>query len=239
MEPLITVLRWIHIMAGFTAFFVAPGALLTCKGGAAHRWWGKVFFWAMAVVASTAVIVAAYRPNFFLLLLAIFSFYLAFSGYRALFHKRPDKGQEPSWLDWSAAVLTLTVSTGLLLSGLFQPQWLHLPPIIALVLGVLGAILTGSDLRQFTRPFDYVTHSNAWFFAHLSKMLGSYIAAVSAFSVVNFTFLPPIVRWLWPTAVGVPAILLWVNHYQKKFRRGTATAEVATMRIRMKGREAS
>lgn len=70
-------------------------------------------------------------------------------------------------------------------------------------------------------------------------MLGSYIAAVSAFSVVNFTFLPPIVRWLWPTAVGVPAILLWVNHYQKKFRRGTATAEVATMRIRMKGREAS
>lgn len=38
MEPLMTVLRWMHIMAGFTAFFVAPGALLTCKGGAAHRW---------------------------------------------------------------------------------------------------------------------------------------------------------------------------------------------------------
>src|SRR5262245_46685872 len=59
-------------------------------------------------------------------------------------------------------------------------------------------------------------------------MLGSYIAAVSAFSVVNFTFLPPTVRWLWPTAIGTPLIAVWVTVYKIRFRRG-ASARVETV----------
>ncbi|HEV8643120.1 MAG TPA: hypothetical protein VGV13_18705 [Methylomirabilota bacterium] len=52
-------------------------------------------------------------------------------------------------------------------------------------------------------------------------MLGSYIATVSAFSVVNFTFLPVTMCWLWPTAVGVPAIVIWItyDYYKARFRR--------------------
>ena len=53
----------------------------------------------------------------------------------------------------------------------------------------------------------------------MGGMIGSYIAAVSAFSVVNFHFLPPAVRWLWPSAIGVPAILLWIRYYRQKFNR--------------------
>src|SRR5207245_25025 len=63
MNSLITTLRVIHISAGMLALGLAPVAMLTVKGGQAHRRWGKIYFWAMAVVASTAVILALRRPR--------------------------------------------------------------------------------------------------------------------------------------------------------------------------------
>ena len=45
----------IHILCGGVALFVAPGAMLARKGGAWHRRWGKVYFWAMAAVAANAM----------------------------------------------------------------------------------------------------------------------------------------------------------------------------------------
>ena len=96
MSSLITTLRVIHISAGMLALGLAPVAMLTVKGGQAHRRWGKIYFWAMAVVASTAVILALWRPQIFLALLAVFSFYMAFTGYRALSRKRPVRGTAQS-----------------------------------------------------------------------------------------------------------------------------------------------
>ena len=58
----------------------------------------------------------------------------------------------------------------------------------------------------------------------MSGMLGSYIAAVSAFSVVNFGFLPIAVRWLWPTIVGTPLIALWISYYRGRFGRWRPSA---------------
>jgi uncharacterized membrane protein len=68
----------VHITAGATAFLMAPLALASAKGGKAHRRWGKIYFWAMAVVGSTALVLALYRPILFLALVAVFSFYAAF-----------------------------------------------------------------------------------------------------------------------------------------------------------------
>ena len=47
-------------------------------------------------------------------------------------------------------------------------------------------------------------------------MLGAYAATVTAFSAVNFGFLPPIVRWLWPTILMLPVIAYNINKYQRK-----------------------
>jgi len=63
MDSLITTLRWIHIAAGTLALVLAPLAMLTVKGGRAHRRWGKIYFWSMAVVAATAVVIALWRPK--------------------------------------------------------------------------------------------------------------------------------------------------------------------------------
>lgn len=42
-ELLATLVRAGHITAGFTALVVAPGAMLTVKGGQWHRRWGRVY----------------------------------------------------------------------------------------------------------------------------------------------------------------------------------------------------
>src|SRR5580658_5102712 len=74
----------IHVTAGFGSFLLAPVALATAKGGKAHKRWGMVYLWSMGVVAATALVMALYRPVLFLALVAVFSYYAAFSGYRVL-----------------------------------------------------------------------------------------------------------------------------------------------------------
>jgi hypothetical protein len=51
----------------------------------------------------------------------------------------------------------------------------------------------------------------------MRNMLAAYVATLSAFSVVNLTFLPTVARWLWPTIVGTTGIVLWSRHYRRKF----------------------
>ena len=62
----------------------------------------------------------------------------------------------------------------------------------------------------------------------MGNMIGSYIAAVTAFSVVNLGFLATTVRWLWPTMVGVPAIIVWITYYKIRFTRRKTAAAAAT-----------
>jgi hypothetical protein len=170
MDTVFTTLRWIHIAAGMLALGLAPLAMLTVKGGHAHRRWGKIYFWAMAVVGSTAVVLALWRPQIFLALLAVFSFYMAFSGYRALSRKRPDQGQGPGATDWAAALLTFAVSAALAVLGLVRPgaSWQRLG-VVPVVFGVLGMILAGLDVKTYLRP---PADRNAWWFAHMEECSG-------------------------------------------------------------------
>ncbi len=217
----VTAFRVVHISAGFMAFFLAPAALITAKGGTQHRRWGKIYFWMMAVVALTALVLSVYRPIPFLTLVAVFSFYMAFSGYRVLFRKRPEQGQGPTMLDWIGSILVLLASLALIVLAVWQPTplWTKLA-LVALAFGATGLFFGGRDIHSYLRPSQ---DKNFWWFDHMGGMIGSYIAAVSAFSVVNFHFLPPVVRWLWPTFIGVPMISIWVRYYKRKFAGKTAT----------------
>src|SRR5580692_9495705 len=112
----------LHIACGVVAFVCAPVALSTAKGGKTHRSWGKVYFWAMAGVAVTALILSFALPVFFLAMVSVFSFYAAFSGYRILYLKDLSKGGNAKPLDWLAAVLTILSSTLLFIMGFWKPH---------------------------------------------------------------------------------------------------------------------
>ncbi|WP_158751819.1 DUF2306 domain-containing protein [Acidobacterium sp. S8] len=207
----------VHITAGASAFLLAPLALLTAKGGKAHRRWGVIYFWAMAVVAVTALVMAFYRPVLFLGLVAIFSFYSAFVGYRVLGQKAAYKGEKTvTTLDWLALVVTFIASFALAFFGAVKPALVQHLGIPAIVFGALGMWIAGTTAWKFThRPKEKMF----WWYAHISGMLGSYIAAWTAFSVVTIGPLLHGAWWIWvvPTGIGVPAIVMTRAYYQKKF----------------------
>jgi uncharacterized membrane protein len=206
----------VHIAAGSTAFVMAPLALATAKGGKAHRRWGKIYFWAMAVVASTAVVLALYRPLLFLALVAVFSFYAAFSAYRVLFHKNLPRGQRVTWPDWAAAIFTFASSFVLALLGAVKPVLVQNLSIPAIVFGLIGMGLAGKSMWQFLHPPQVKMF---WWYEHLGNMMASYIAAWTAFSVVTIgRFVHGgWVIWVLPTAIGSPAIALTRAYYKRKF----------------------
>jgi uncharacterized membrane protein len=215
------IVRLVHILCGMVALFVAPVAMIAAKGGPAHIRWGKVYFWMMAVVAMTAMVMALYRPIIFLALVAIFSFYFAFRGYRHVVRKRLG----PERVDWFAAIAALLGSVGLVALGIHPLANAPLPaPVVSIAFGVLGIFIAGTDIKEFLHPAQ---DRNAWWYGHMGGMLGSYIATVSAFSAVNFHFLPTALRWLWPSIVGVPGIFIWIGYYRKKFTRKPKAASLA------------
>ena len=192
----------IHIVAGFCCLLTAFGAILTKKGQTWHVRSGRVFFWGMVVIFVTALPMTLLRPNLFLFLVAIFSFYQALTGWRLA---RNRTGQ-PSRLDWAAAGVMTAVGVGMIVFGgrmLLAGETLGL---VMLAFGGLGGSFGLYDLAQFRRKPLTGKRRIA---AHLSRMLGGTIATVTAFVVTNFQFSPAFVLWLAPTVVLVPLIVYW------------------------------
>ena len=211
MNDVFRALLVVHIIAGTIALVVAPGAMLTFKGGLWHRRWGKIFFWATIVIASTGAVMSLLRPNLFLLMVAVFSFYLVFSGYRVLQRKKP--GQPATSLDQAVTLAMILAGVAFIAYGVQRLQ-ISSFGIVPIVFGAVALFLAGSDMVQFRHP---AADARWWWFSHMRNMLAAYIATVSAFSVVNLTFLPLIARWLWPTVIGTAGIVLWTRYYRRKF----------------------
>jgi hypothetical protein len=61
---------------------------------------------------------------------------------------------------------------------------------------------------------------NYWLLAHLQRMTGGYIAATTAFLVVNAQYspvvLPSVVVWLLPTVILTPLTIAFSKKYKVK-----------------------
>jgi hypothetical protein len=213
------IVRCFHIALGTIALFVAPGAMVAIKGGGWHRRWGQIYFWAMAGVAATATVMCYLGSGFFLFLVAILSFYLASTGYLVLRRKKPT--DRWLFLDWFATAAILVAGVSFIAMGIRTlPEssgW------VRIVFGGICCMLGVADLRRYFRPSQ---DKRAWMFEHMTRFLAAYIATVTAFSVVNFRFLPVAVRWLGPTVVGAVGIVAWRIYYARKFAGKAASHPV-------------
>lgn len=216
----------IHIAAGAMSFLLAPVALATAKGGKQHKRWGMVYLWSMGAVAATAVPMAFFFPVRFLALVAVFSFYLAFSGYRVLRLKDLTRGGSAQPIDGIAGAITLAVSAVLVWLSLFRPASIEVIPAVGAVFGFIGI---SAAMRQMISFVFKPKEKMFWWYGHLGNFIASYIAAWSAFSVVtlgqvlgNIWYL-----WLWPSIVGVPAIAATTAYYKRKFGPKKRTEVVA------------
>lgn len=225
-QIVILFLTALHVGAGLLCLLLGPVAITAVKGGQRHRRAGLFYIRLMLVMAVTAFLLLTVRFNAFFFVLAVFSFYLAFSGYRVVRRKRPDRDQSAKSLDWTAALLAMLIGV--------VSIYLHLQGRLvgdtAFIVSMLGGTvaIASYDLARFQWP---VSSSNpqqrhTWLFEHLSKMIGSYIAVMSAFSATVLGFIPEPTRQFWPVAVGLPIMIWVIAIYRHKFRENGAESLV-------------
>jgi putative effector of murein hydrolase len=84
--------------------------------------------------------------------------------------------------------------------------------IILTVFGITAVYFGVRDLVLFNN-IDKL--KNSWLKLHLGKMTGGYIAAVSAFFVVN-QLLPNLYNWFLPGIIGGTYIFYWIRKINRK-----------------------
>lgn len=205
----------VHVLAGVVALASGVVALLTRKGRPRHNRAGKTYVLSMAVVVVTAVPLAAWVENWFLLAVAVFTGYLVFGGYRVVARRRA-RLEGPTPVDWLGNVAMLAVGTGMVGVGLWGSLTgaLALGPVLA-AFGLIGGLIALREVRGFRLRRE----QSPWFERHIVFMGAAFIATVTAAVTVNLTMLPELVRWLGPTAVGTPLITYAIRSYRPVFGR--------------------
>ena len=198
----------LHIVAGALSLAASVVALSAAKGGRLHRRAGQVFLDAMIAVALSALALATLHPSPFLFSIGIFSLYLVLAGAEA--------GHPGLLRGWAVAVPVVMVAVGAAMLGLATTGATRQPLVLA-VFGGIGFVLAIQDLVVRRRGRERAPDR---FRRHLARMLGATTATWTAFVVVNLKFLPPLVAWLGPTALLVPAIAYWTM----RLRRGRVVA---------------
>src|SRR6056297_309492 len=105
MEIIVKNILYLHIIVGAISLITGLVAIISAKEKKTHRQAGKIYFYAMTGVFITGLIVAGFRFNRFLFLIAFLSYYSVFSGVRILKLKQLHKQQQPKWYDWFAGIL--------------------------------------------------------------------------------------------------------------------------------------
>jgi hypothetical protein len=196
------ILLIIHVICGFTALASALGAMIFKKGYAHHRLCGKFFITAMTGILITAIPMSIIKSDIFLFLIAIFSYYLAFSGWR--FAK--NRSGIAAKIDWLVSLAMLITGCSMITFGLYHFDENNYQKTVILIFGIIGTITSISDLKiYFTQKATGVER----IIKHLTAMLGATIAATTAFLVTNIHIEPKIIVWLAPTAFITPIIIWW------------------------------
>lgn len=225
---IIKILTYSHILAGAISLIVAPVSMSVLKGGKAHRLTGKIFFWAMTWIFITAVILSINSWKPFLLMVSVLSYYLNVSGYRTLYQKQLHMGKGVMWYDWLAVIISGLFMIGFAGWGIYL--WINnvAGGVILVILFSLGGLMSvRGELKAFIKnPLD----KNRWLFNHIGRMVGAFIASVTAFSTNVLTFIPGVWPWIWPTLVGTPLIIYWIRTYKRKLAEGVRITELVELK---------
>lgn len=240
------VLRAAHIIPGcigLAAFWVP---VFTKKGGRVHVFFGWIFV-ACAVLVIVSALASSlwglidpasftHRDEISAAGAARIRFFTAFLGALGIYTMTPlwlairtvrtrkDRRRLGGSLTWPFIGLEALAGCGLIAFAIWwaiQLGWSYQPGVLFGV-GALGLFATW-DHGKFVAwpPQEKMT----WWYKHMEYMLSCGIAFHTAFLVFGanryigeylqgpLAFVP----WFLPTAIGVPAISMWVSYYRKKF----------------------
>lgn len=209
---------WVHVGAGAIALFIGAIPLLTKKGGALHRRFGRIFVAVGAVVLASALVgIVFFDPPPALVAASMTASYQYVSGLRALHLKQGG----PKLVDAALALAGLAAAAALFVfMGPGTSSWT--PAIGYSVIGYVTTIAL-YDLSRHLWPKTWAAHVRM--LDHGWKMAGAYFAMMSAGIGNIFRDWQP---WsqVGPSAVGVLVIFVLTVAYLRRngHRRTGATA---------------
>lgn len=216
MEIAYKIILIIHIIAGAIALLGGLLAIIFRNNVKKHKPVGKIYFFAMTVIFFSAIFLSIFKSNVFLFCVSFFTYYSCLTAYRSLKLKKLHIDQKPLWFDWVIEVFFGLMHIGFVILGIVALIRSNTAMgIISLVFGVIGV---RSNYITYQRLSKKLVYKNYWLLAHIGGMLGSYIGAITAFTVNNGRWIPApgIVLWLGPTVFLVPLIIFEINKHQKK-----------------------
>ena len=207
-EQIARILIFIH--AGFGGIALISGAisLLTKKGNNLHKKSGKVFFYTMLISVLMSLIIAVI-PNHkssFLFFIGLFSLYFIIGGYRSLKFKKKDIS-----IRFDNILAYSIIVTGIIM--IIYP--IILENVINTVLLVFGIIALIFGIIDFLLLKNKDKLRKNWLKIHLSKMISGYVAAMTAFVVVN-QWIPGVWAWFTPGIFGTTYMIYWLKKLNKK-----------------------
>lgn len=229
--------RFFHIAFGSVGLGAFWFPVFSKKGGRLHRQAGKVFKWCAYVVLGAAAAALLIRttaltldgitpfnrpgPYAFLIFLGyltVVTFIVLRHGIAVLEHKRNHAAMRRP-MNFALAWAAIGASAAIVAYALLVS-----PPtkIILLALSPIG-FLSGRGILVFLK--SEATSPRAWFYEHMGALIGAGIAFHTAFLVFGSTRLfeigltgwVAVLPWIAPTLIGVPATIIWTNHYRRKF----------------------
>jgi uncharacterized membrane protein len=190
-----------HVALGGLAFLVGGVTLFSKKGSPLHKLTGKIFYISMVVSVAMALVVSM-LPNHVsptLFHIGVLTLYFLLGGKRSIAFKNPNHSLLiDKLLAYTVVIASLVIiSYSVVMDGNLNP--------LRTVFGTIGIAFGVFDLLLFRQPKNI---KKKWLTLHLSKMLGGYTAAVTAFFVAQ-NILSGYFNWFVPTVIGLGYIFFW------------------------------
>lgn len=212
MKQMIQYVLYFHAFSGGIALLSGLIAIFTKKGSKNHTTSGNIYFYAMLSVIVTGLVVASFRGNLFLQTIAIFSFYMAFTGKRVLRNK---KEIITSPLDWGFNMVSMACGVYMLYLVAINFLSVGFAGAIPMLL-IFGSLLTWMTIQDALTMWRKKWVKNNWLYTHIGRMGGSFIATSTAFLLINIRIEPAWIVWLAPTVIGSPLMAVAIGKWKVK-----------------------
>jgi uncharacterized membrane protein len=212
----------IHVLAGSKALISGLFAMFTKKGRGNHNKAGLIYKYAMYVTCLFAVSATLIKFQSFFLAIGLFSFYLVFSGDRAIKLWQLKSTYQVKKVDHLINIFFLLVSVYMV--GWPLVKMIMVGKFFVSVLMIFGLIMFFNVLKDFKnyRNSDlFEPKQKYWLLRHIGMMGGSYISAFTAFAVNNIAIEANYLIWLAPTLIGTFFIVKATRNWRNKL--GLAT----------------
>jgi hypothetical protein len=206
-------IKLLHAVAGAIVGLTGLLQILLKKGGKIHRLIGTAYFWSWLFVVITGAMIG----SALIALFGVLGFYMALTGYRFGHQRSINIGA----FDKAIIGAGLAVAIGTFGWGLYlMLNGSHTFGMVTLFFGVIFCLTTWQDFREFVlgKPIRKLSgHKMQWYFEHFGRMYISYIAAMTAFAVIQNLFGVTLLNWTLPTLIGTGLIILSNRKYYKQF----------------------